>query len=165
MSVSLSVIPPDHRAHRWFLSRLGKFLLYLSNWRINGEVPHFNKLIVIGAPHSSLLDAYYVLLAVWALDVKIKFLGAVWIFSRLPILDKFNGDNDNPDIYGIRWPLGWLQKIIVKKLGGIPVYRSSRQGTVDQLVKSMDQFNHIILMLAPEGGLKRQKGSSRDSMS
>ena len=154
MSVSSSAVPPVHRAHRWFLSRLGRFLLYVSNWRVNGVVPQFDKLIVIGAPHSSLLDAYYVLLAVWALDVKVKFLGAVWIFSRLPILNGLNGNNDNPDIYGIRWPLGWLQKIIVKRLGGIPVYRSSPQGTVDQLAKSMDQFNHVILMLAPEGGME-----------
>ncbi|MEE2877048.1 MAG: 1-acyl-sn-glycerol-3-phosphate acyltransferase [Candidatus Neomarinimicrobiota bacterium] len=157
MSVSVSAVPLIHRAHRWFLSRLARILLYLSNWRVKGSVPDFSKLIVIGAPHSSLLDAYYVLLAVWALDVKVNFLGAVWMFSRLPILDALNGDNDNPDIYGIRWPLGWLQKIIVRKLGGIPVYRSSPQGTVNQLAETIHETDNIVLMMAPEGGMAPTK--------
>ncbi len=153
VSVSISEVPSVHRAHRWFLSRLGRFLLYLSNWKAIGAVPQSKKLIVIGAPHSSFLDAYYVLMAVWALDVRINFLGAAWMFSRLPILDSLNSDNDNPDIYGVRWPLGWLQKIIIRRLGGIPVYRSSPQGTVEQLAETIERTESVVLMMAPEGGM------------
>ena len=154
MLVTSSAVPSIHRAYRWFLSRLGRKLLSLSNWKINGTVPQFDKVIVIGAPHSSLMDGYYVLIAVLALDVKVRFLGAAWIFSRLPIFHDLKGDKRNPDNYGIRWPLGWLQNIIIKRLGGIPVYRSSPQGTVDQLMEFFSKFKNIILMLAPEGGLE-----------
>ena len=52
MSNSLNKIPIQHRANRKILSLIAIGLLRLSNWRINGNIPDFPKVIAIGAPHS-----------------------------------------------------------------------------------------------------------------
>tara|TARA_B100001750_G_C15510338_1_gene603190 strand:+ start:1201 stop:1863 length:663 start_codon:yes stop_codon:yes gene_type:complete len=156
MSNSNRKIPVEHRANRRILSLIAKGLLGLSNWRINGNIPNFPKVIVIGAPHSAYIDAYYVLLAVLVLDVKVKFLAAQWVFSHLPISSQKN-DKDNLDDFGIKWPFGWLQRIIVKRLGGIPVTRTRSTGLVNSLIERLRKMNHFLLMLAPEGGMLPQK--------
>ena len=156
MSNSLNKIPIEHRANRKILSLIANGLLRLSNWRINGNIPDFPKVIAIGAPHSAYIDAYYVLLAVLALDVKVKFLAAQWVFSHLPISSQKN-DKDDLDNFGVRWPFGWLQRIIVKRLGGIPVTRTRSTGLVNSLIERLQKMNHFVLMLAPEGGMLPQK--------
>ena len=58
----------------------------LFRWEIKGEIPDLSKMILIGLPHTAMRDAWYALLAVWSLDLKINFFGAAWIFTRLPSL-------------------------------------------------------------------------------
>ena len=72
------------RKKRVFLGPLSRKILKLSNWEITGEFPNYKKIILIGVPHTANRDAWYALLAVLALDLKINFFGARWIFTRLP---------------------------------------------------------------------------------
>ena len=95
---------------RIILGPLARLLLKLFKWDITGTIPNLKKMILIGAPHSAMRDAWYGLLAVLALDLKVTFFGASWIFTRLPSLITFS---TNLDRLGIPWPLGWLQKIIL----------------------------------------------------
>jgi len=138
------------------LPRLSKFILKLSNWDLKGELPDHPRIIAIGAPHSAYVDAYYSLLAILALDVKINFLGAVWMFDKLPIPWK-SDDSEDVDNFGLKWPLGGIQKYIVKRLGGIPVYRNSKIGMVNRLIEEFQQKEEFFLMLAPEGGMVPRK--------
>ena len=75
---------------RIILGPLARLLLKLFKWDITGTIPNLKKMILIGAPHSAMRDAWYGLLAVLALDLKVTFFGASWIFTRLPSLITFS---------------------------------------------------------------------------
>ena len=144
---------PDHfpQKRRRMLGPLARFLLKKQNWKIIGEIPNINKMILIGAPHTAYRDAWFGLLAIFALDIKVKFFGAKWIFSRLPSPIAFS---KNLDRQGIPWPFGWLQKYMLLRLGGIPVFREESKGLIDTVSETLENLEGFILCLAPEGGLK-----------
>ena len=134
---------------RIILGPLARLLLKLFKWDITGTIPNLKKMILIGAPHSAMRDAWYGLLAVLALDLKVTFFGASWIFTRLPSLITFS---TNLDRLGIPWPLGWLQKIILIRLGGVPVYRVNSRGTIRGAIEEFAKIDNYILLIAPEAG-------------
>ncbi len=134
---------------RIILGPLGRFLLKLFKWDITGTIPNLKKMILIGAPHSAMRDGWYGLLAVLALDLKVTFFGARWIFTRLPSLITFS---KNLDKLGIPWPLGWLQKIILMRLGGVPVYRVNSRGTIKGAIEEFSKIDSYLLLIAPEAG-------------
>ena len=134
---------------RIILGPLARLLLKLFKWDITGTIPNLKKMILIGAPHSAMRDAWYGLLAVLALDLKVTFFGASWIFTRLPSLITFS---KNLDRLGIPWPLGWLQKIILIRLGGVPVYRVNSRGTIRGAIEEFAKIDNYILLIAPEAG-------------
>ena len=74
------------KKQRKILGPLGRLLLKVFRWEIKGKIPDLEKMILIGIPHTAMRDAWYALLAVWALDLKINFFGAAWVFTRLPSL-------------------------------------------------------------------------------
>ena len=126
---------------RIILGPLSRFLLKIFKWDITGEIPNLSKMVLIGAPHSAMRDAWYGLLAVLALDLKVTFYGASWIFTRLPSLITFS---KNLDKLGIPWPLGWLQKIILIRLGGVPVYRVNSRGTIKAAIDKLEELQEKI---------------------
>ena len=134
---------------RIILGPLSRFLLKIFKWDITGEIPNLSKMVLIGAPHSAMRDAWYGLLAVLALDLKVTFYGASWIFTRLPSLITFS---KNLDKLGIPWPLGWLQKIILIRLGGVPVYRVNSRGTIKAAIEKFSTMDNYLLLIAPEDG-------------
>ena len=142
------------RKKRIVLGPLSRKLLQLSKWHITGEFPNYKKIILIGAPHTANRDAWYALLAILALDLKINFFGAKWIFTRLPSLYTFSKDVDR---LGIPWPLGWLQKIILLKLGGIPVYRNKSKGLIKGAIEEFSKMDEYVLCIAPEAGTEQVK--------
>ena len=152
MSVIIPVGESIPKRNNLILPGLSKLILKLSNWDLKGKLPDHPRIIAIGAPHSAYIDAYYTLLAILALDVKINFLGAVWMFDKLPIPWK-SDDTEDVDNFGLKWPLGWFQKYLVKRLGGIPVYRNSKKGMVERLIEEFEKQEEFFLMLAPEGGM------------
>ena len=134
---------------RIILGPLSRFLLKIFKWDITGEIPNLSKMVLIGAPHSAMRDAWYGLLAVLALDLKVTFYGASWIFTRLPSLITFS---KNLDRLGIPWPLGWLQKIILIRLGGVPVHRVNSRGTIKAAIEKFSTMDNYLLLIAPEAG-------------
>ena len=134
---------------RIILGPLSRFLLKIFKWDITGEIPNLSKMVLIGAPHSAMRDAWYGLLTVLALDLKVTFYGASWIFTRLPSLITFS---KNLDKLGIPWPLGWLQKIILIRLGGVPVYRVNSRGTIKAAIEKFSTMDNYLLLIAPEAG-------------
>ena len=136
---------------RKILGPMARFLLNKHNWSIVGEIPNRKKMILIGAPHTAYRDAWFGLLAVLALDLRVNFFGAKWVFSRLPSPITFSKDLDR---LGIPWPLGWLQKYMLVRLGGIPVHREENKGMIESATAILKELDSFLLLLAPEGGIE-----------
>lgn len=118
------------RRNSALLRALGRRVLRLLGWRIIGDAPREPKFVAIVAPHTSNWDFVVCVATMFALDLKIRWLGKASLF---------------------RWPLAPL----LHTLGGWPVRRDAPEGLVVQaaeIIKSQPQF---ILALAPEGTRSR----------
>ena len=109
---------------------IGHAALRLLGWRVEGEVPNLPKFVVAVAPHTSNWDFVVGIAAMFALDLRIAFLGKHTLF---------------------RWPFGRL----MRWMGGIPVDRASPHGVVDQSIDAFTRMERRILAIAPEGTRRR----------
>jgi 1-acyl-sn-glycerol-3-phosphate acyltransferase len=126
----LSRVPPlppslPHRGNA-FSRALGHLGLALFGWRIEGQFPDRAKLVVIVAPHTSNWDFPIGISAVFALGLRVRFLGKDALF---------------------RGPLGWL----MRWFGGTPVIRESPQGAVAQVVAVIEAERAVFLAITPAG--------------
>ena len=108
---------------------MGELICSLSGWRIEGALPAGPKCVVILAPHTSNWDFPLSIAVVFAVELRVSWLGKHTIF-RTPFK---------------KW-LCWL--------GGIPVNRSASHGVVGDCVKAFDAAPALMLALAPEGTRK-----------
>lgn len=115
-----------------FVRWLGRTVLRLGGWRIRGPIPDLSKAVVIAAPHTSNWDGLWGLAAKMALGVEARILGKDKLFW---------------------WPLG----SVLRRLGVVPLDRSSPQGTVGQAVAMIQGSERIWFALAPEGTRKPVK--------
>jgi len=111
---------------RW----LGRSILRLGGWHIRGPVPDLAKAVVIAAPHSSNWDGLWGLAAKMALGLEARILGKDKLFW---------------------WPLS----VVLRRLGVVPLDRSSPQGTVGQAVAMIRGSEQVWYALAPEGTRKQ----------
>jgi len=111
---------------RW----LGRSILRLGGWHIRGPVPDLAKAVVIAAPHSSNWDGLWGLAAKMALGLEARILGKDKLFW---------------------WPLS----VVLRRLGVVPLDRSSPQGTVGQAVAMIRDSEQVWYALAPEGTRKQ----------
>lgn len=120
-------LPPSMPRRGNALSRaLGRGLLALGGWRIEGQFPDRPKLVAIVAPHTSNWDFIIGIAAVYALGLRVRFLGKHTLFQP---------------------PLGWL----MRWFGGVPVNRAAPQGLVPQAVEAIDKAAAIFLAITPAG--------------
>ena len=108
------------------IQTLSHSVLALLGWHLKPQVPVENKIIIIGAPHTSNWDFPMSLLALSALGLRFSWIGKHTMFKG---------------------PIGSFFKII----GGIPVNRTVRTGFIDQIVCAFATRNRLILAIAPEG--------------
>jgi len=113
---------------RWF----SIFILRISGWRTQGQVPPVPKFVLVGAPHTSNWDLPYTLFIIFILRAKIYWMGKDAIFRK-----PFKG--------------------VFKWLGGIPIDRSKSKNIVAQSIKQFNQNEKLILTIAPAGTRKRVK--------
>ena len=109
---------------------LARGVLALFGWRVDGEFPDRPKMVAIVAPHTSNWDFIVGILVVFALGLRVRFLGKHTLF--------------NP------W-LGWL----MRWLGGTPVIRDTPQGAVADAAEMIAREERILLGIAPEGTRRR----------
>lgn len=102
------------------------FLLALFGWRVLGEIPNTAKMLLIAAPHTSNWDMAVGILGMFALGLRLSFMGKHTLF---------------------RWPVGG----IMVWLGGVPVRRHMAQGLVGQMVAAFNQRDQFLLAILPEG--------------
>jgi 1-acyl-sn-glycerol-3-phosphate acyltransferase len=96
-------------------------------WKTEGDIHVLpKKFVAILAPHTSNWDLIFILGVIFAIGLKVNWFGKKEAF---------------------RWPLGGL----LRRLGGIPIERSTRQNMVQQTVKLMRSREQVIVGMTPEG--------------
>lgn len=105
----------------------GATILRWFGWRMVGEIPNRDKLVAIGAPHTTGWDFGVGLMTIFALGIDVSWLGADWV---------------------VRYPF-------MRRLGGVSVDRTQSQGLVAAVVETFQARDKFILALAPEGSRKK----------
>ena len=144
--ITVSSLTP--RKKRFFLKYLARFLLLFENIRPVGSFLDNKRVVLVAAPHQSGKDEYLMILIILALDVDVCYLSAKWTMRRIP--NPFEKSKDIDD-QGIKWPLGWLQEIIFKKFGAIPVDRRGNSGQYDSVIEELKKRDSFLLIVTPEG--------------
>lgn len=109
---------------------IARLAMRLSGWRFEGEFPDLRKFVLIVAPHTSNWDFPIGVMAMFAIGLRVTFLGKDTLF---------------------RPPFGFL----FRWLGGVPVDRASPHNVVDQTIAYFRARDQMILALSPEGTRKR----------
>ncbi len=126
----MSLLPaiPDNMPRRngRFGPWLGRLLLRLLGWRVEGELPNVNKCMVAAAPHTSNWDFFLAMPALLALDVK-----ASWMMKKEAFF----------------WPM----KGVLMSLGGIPTDRAAAGGVVTQMARAYRDSEQLWIGITPEG--------------
>jgi 1-acyl-sn-glycerol-3-phosphate acyltransferase len=104
----------------------GRGLLRLLGWHVEGEIPNLPKFVIAVAPHTSNWDFVVGMATMFALDLRLSFIGKHTLFEG-PFAGLF------------RW------------MGGIPVDRSTHHGLVADSVRAFETVDRRILALAPQG--------------
>ena len=107
----------------------GKLVLGALGWRIEGEIPNLPKFVIAVAPHTSNWDFVVGVAAMFALDLRLSFIGKHTLFV-------------GPFAPVLRW------------MGGLPVDRTSPHGVVDDSVRAFAEVERRILAIAPQGTRK-----------
>lgn len=126
MVVSNDLGPPKVNT---FVRTLAIWFLALVGWKAKGEIElHLlpKKFVAILAPHTSNWDLIFIMGIIFALGLKFNWFGKKEAFQ---------------------WPLGG----IFKKLGGIPIERSTQHNMVQKTVDLVRSRENIIIGIAPEG--------------
>jgi 1-acyl-sn-glycerol-3-phosphate acyltransferase len=108
---------------------VGRAVLTAMGWRIEGAMPELGKFVIAVAPHTSNWDFVVGASAMFALDIRLSFIGKHTLFV-------------GPFAAMMRW------------MGGIPVDRSKPHGVVGDSVSAFEHANALVLAIAPEGTRK-----------
>lgn len=106
---------------------LGRAIVRLLGWQVDGDIPNREKFVVVIAPHTTGWDFGVSMITLTALGVRVSWLGVDWMF---------------------RYPL-------MRNIGGVPVDRGTRRGVVAQSIEKFNNQRQYILGMSPEGSRKR----------
>lgn len=105
---------------------IGAFILFVLGWTVKGQLADEKKAVLIGAPHTSNLDFFLAMGAM--LSVGLKFS---WMMKKEAFFFPFKG--------------------LLKKLGGVPIDRTSSQDITGQMSMWFKTQDIAWLGLTPEG--------------
>jgi 1-acyl-sn-glycerol-3-phosphate acyltransferase len=108
---------------------IGRLVLRLLGWKVEGAIPNLPKFVIAVAPHTSNWDFIVGAATMFALDLRLTFIGKHTLFQG-PFAGMF------------RW------------MGGIPVDRTKPHGLVGDSVKAFETVERRILAIAPQGTRK-----------
>ena len=124
-------VPKIYRANRLFiLHSLGKFLLYLTGWKIEGTLPNVKRIVVVSAPHTSNWDFIFGMMILFGIDINAKYLIKKSAF--VPIF-----------------------RTILNRLGGIPVDRNNPELLVQTIADYSKNNEGVLIVVTPEGTRKK----------
>ena len=107
---------------RW----VGQTILGLMGWRVEGEPPNVAKCVIIASPHTSNWDLILAFGTILSRGMPIRFMMKKEAFF---------------------FPFGGL----FKRLGGMPIDRSSRNNVVEQMAKAFSDADVLWVAITPEG--------------
>lgn len=127
MNPAVPELPPaiprrGSAAWRW----IGRTVMRLTGWRFEGRFPDAAKFVIAVAPHTSNWDFLHGAAAMFALDLRVTFIGKHTLFV---------------------WPIS----AFLRWMGGIPVDRRAAHGVVGEAVAAFRAPGARILVIAPEG--------------
>ncbi len=102
----------------------------VAGWEFEGAFPDVSRMVVAVAPHTSNWDFLHGAAAMFALDLKVTFIGKHTLFV---------------------WPFS----VFLRWMGGVPVDRSAAHGVVGEAVASFRGDAPRMLVIAPEGTRKK----------
>ncbi|MEE4661923.1 MAG: lysophospholipid acyltransferase family protein [Halieaceae bacterium] len=105
---------------------LSRWLLRILGWRIEGTKPDCARCVLIAAPHTSNWDFPLMLLFAWSFGMRISWMGKRSLFAG---------------------PLG----PIMRRLGGIPIDRSSAGNVVSNMTAAFAEKDELLLAVPTEG--------------
>jgi 1-acyl-sn-glycerol-3-phosphate acyltransferase len=105
-------------------------VLRLCGWRLTGGKPEHKRYIVLGAPHTSSWDFFFIFLIAWGNGVDFRWVGKKELFQL---------------------PHGWFFRVV----GGIPVDRARSSNMVDALAAVFQANEELIILIPPEGTRRR----------
>lgn len=123
-------VDPVPRQGNLLSAALGRTMLKLLRWRIEGDLPRVPRCILIVAPHTSNWDFVVALGAKLALRLRASWLGKASLF-----VFPFRG--------------------LLRFIGGIPVDRVDPTGVVDSAIAGLRREPQVFLALTPEGTRSR----------
>ena len=106
---------------------LAHTVMHLSRWTFAPEFPLPDRCLVIGAPHTSNWDGFYMVMAMWAVERPVSFLVKKNL-TDVPVVGSF-----------------------VKAIGGIPVDREHPGHLVDRIISLAESKDHFVLVITPKG--------------
>lgn len=113
---------------------LGRLLMRLIGWRLQGAFPDLEKFVTIGAPHSSNHDFFIAMGTVLSTGVRIHILGKHTL---------------------LKGPLAPL----MRWCDILPVDRRSAHGVVGECVAAFNAADRLVIGIAPEGTRKPKPGA------
>ena len=129
----LSNLPPNMPTRNSPVSvKFGRAILQLIGWKLVGEIPNEQRMVVCAAPHTSNWDFFVGLPVILAMDVKASIMMKKEAFI---------------------WPLSGLWAWI----GFIPVDRKAPRGVVGSIVSEFSEREQLWLAIAPEGTRAKAK--------
>jgi 1-acyl-sn-glycerol-3-phosphate acyltransferase len=100
--------------------------LRLGGWRIEGDWPAFEKMVLVAAPHTSNWDGINMLAAAGYYRVRLRWMGKKSLTQG---------------------PFGW----IIKALGCVPIDRSKANDVVGAMTEAFAREERMVLAIPPEG--------------
>ncbi len=106
---------------------LARFVFEKAGWKYEGSLPPgVKKCVLVAAPHTSNWDFVVARLVFYFLGANVRMLIKKEAFF---------------------WPLGFF----LKKMGGIPIDRSKKTNSVDQIAALFNEYDELIILFTPEG--------------
>lgn len=105
---------------------ISRAFLRLGGWRIEGDWPAFDKMVLVAAPHTSNWDGINMLAAAGYYRVRLRWMGKKSLTQG---------------------PFGWL----VKWLGCVPIDRSQSNDVVGAMAEAFAREERMVLAIPPEG--------------
>lgn len=116
-----------------FWPRVAKFLLWLGRWTAVGPLPAVKKAVVVGAPHTSNWDGFWLLVYKVAYGVDVKFF--------------------------VKESMFWFpMSLLLDGLGGVRLNRGEARAAVKQAVAAFQSHDEYLFGLAPEGTRSKTAG-------
>ncbi|MFO7616621.1 MAG: 1-acyl-sn-glycerol-3-phosphate acyltransferase [Bacteroidales bacterium] len=115
---------------KWLSRGFASLLLWVTGWKVEGNLNGIRKCVIIGAPHTSNWDLFYGMLFKLYFGLEIRFLMKKELF---------------------RFPLNYFYRF----LGGIPVDRSIHTNLVSTLAERISRAEKFRLVITPEGTRKK----------